>query len=313
MSLTSAEKRKAPSCLTNITNLRKQANDRENTNGRKRFRTNALIVGRTPQDEKIYEESCFQTLKEWECFTDGLQSMVERQGVKILEHREVLINWILQVSYEEGYELQEETIFIAIDYIDRYLANVDIPQMLLQLLAITCLFIAAKYEEIFPLPLKKFMEICGGYCTRDDILKMECSVLAELEWSLVTSSLINFLSRFIKSLTSLDEEEDVTGLSKYICYKIVPSPHYRDYRVSLMAGSIVCFAIHLMNFNDMSSYSTWTPEFEQDVGATQIEVAECMKVIRERLLVQNETTEILETIFGEEYLSDLKIPSSLPF
>ena len=49
---------------------------------------------------------------------------------------------------------------------------------------VTCLFIAAKIEEIYPPKLQEFAYVTDGACTEDDILAMELVVLKTLNWSL---------------------------------------------------------------------------------------------------------------------------------
>ena len=55
---------------------------------------------------------------------------------------------------------------------------------LLQILGVTCLFIAAKIEEIYPPKLQEFAYVTDGACAEDDILTMELVVLKQLNWSL---------------------------------------------------------------------------------------------------------------------------------
>ena len=48
----------------------------------------------------------------------------------------------------------------------------------------TCLFIAAKIEEIYPPKLQEFAYVTDGACGEEDILTMELVVLKQLNWSL---------------------------------------------------------------------------------------------------------------------------------
>lgn len=48
----------------------------------------------------------------------------------------------------------------------------------------TCLFISAKIEEIYPPKLQEFAYVTDGACTEEDILVMELVVLKKLNWSL---------------------------------------------------------------------------------------------------------------------------------
>ena len=62
--------------------------------------------------------------------------------------RKILIDWLIDVHLK--YRLLPETLFIAINLIDRYTERNTITRRKYQLVGVTCLMIAAKYEEIYP-------------------------------------------------------------------------------------------------------------------------------------------------------------------
>jgi cyclin E len=69
--------------------------------------------------------------------------------------------------------------------LDRYLAGADnVPKNRLQLIGVTCLFIGAKLEEIYPPKLQEFAYVTDGACTEEEILVMELEILKKLNWSL---------------------------------------------------------------------------------------------------------------------------------
>lgn len=51
-------------------------------------------------------------------------------------------------------------------------------------LGCTCLFIAAKIEEIYPPKLHEFAYVTDGACTEEEILAMELVILKDLNWGL---------------------------------------------------------------------------------------------------------------------------------
>lgn len=62
--------------------------------------------------------------------------------------RAILLDWLIEVC--EVYKLHRETYYLAMDYIDRYLSiHHDVPKNQLQLIGITCLFIASKVCNFF--------------------------------------------------------------------------------------------------------------------------------------------------------------------
>ena len=55
--------------------------------------------------------------------------------------RSILVDWLIEVS--EEYKLNTETIFLAVNYIDRFLSYVSVQRARLQLVGTACMFIAA--------------------------------------------------------------------------------------------------------------------------------------------------------------------------
>ncbi|XP_044740994.1 G1/S-specific cyclin-E [Chrysoperla carnea] len=119
-----------------------------------------------------------------------VQNVFENNPALIPRMRAILLDWLSEVC--EVYRLHRETYFLAIDYIDRYLSKRhDVPKTQLQLLGITCLFLAAKVEEIYPPKLAEFSYVTDGACTDDNILTKEVIVLRELNWEL-TPMTVNY-------------------------------------------------------------------------------------------------------------------------
>ena len=88
--------------------------------------------------------------------------------------RGILVDWLVEVAQE--YKLVSETLFLAVNYIDRYLSSEVAPRRKLQLVGITCMSVAAKYEEIYPPQIDEFCYITDNTYTRDEVLAMEQQV-----------------------------------------------------------------------------------------------------------------------------------------
>lgn len=58
--------------------------------------------------------------------------------------RAILVDWLVEV--QENFELNHETLYLAIKLVDFYLSKAKIPRERLQLLGATCLFIACKFD-----------------------------------------------------------------------------------------------------------------------------------------------------------------------
>lgn len=59
--------------------------------------------------------------------------------------RDTLLNWLVEVT--NRFKLQDETLFIAINILDRYTSKMQIDMKMYQLVGITSLFIAVKIHE----------------------------------------------------------------------------------------------------------------------------------------------------------------------
>jgi cyclin A len=96
--------------------------------------------------------------------------------------RAVLIDWLVDVA--EEYKLVTETLYLTVAYIDRFLSVrcIDPPQ--LQLLGITSMCIASKFEEIFPPPVEKYSDITDNGCSAQDIVDAELQILRTLNFHL---------------------------------------------------------------------------------------------------------------------------------
>lgn len=97
------------------------------------------------------------------------------------------------------YKLRRVTYYLAIDYVDRYLSTVkELPKNQLQLLGITCLFIASKVEEVYPPKLSELSYVTDGACTDQDMLLKEMAVLQILNWDINPLTVSGWLNLYMQ-------------------------------------------------------------------------------------------------------------------
>jgi hypothetical protein len=90
--------------------------------------------------------------------------------------RSTLIDWLLQVHMR--YHMLPETLWITINLVDRFLSNRIVSLVKLQLVGITAMFVAAKYEEIMAPSVDEFVYMTENNYSREEILKGERIILA---------------------------------------------------------------------------------------------------------------------------------------
>jgi cyclin B len=105
--------------------------------------------------------------------------------------RMILIDWLIEVHLK--FKLLPETLFLTINFIDRYLQNNQTPRDKLQLIAVSSLLIACKYEEIYPPEISSFVYITDNAYNKDDILNYEIKILGDLEYDLTYPTPLRFL------------------------------------------------------------------------------------------------------------------------
>lgn len=85
--------------------------------------------------------------------------------------RAILVDWLIEVHYK--FKLLPETLFLTVNLIDRFLDKETIHRTKLQLVGVTAMLIASKYEEIYAPEVKDFVYITDRAYQKDEILKQE--------------------------------------------------------------------------------------------------------------------------------------------
>ncbi|CAL8320943.1 unnamed protein product [Lota lota] len=124
--------------------------------------------------------------------------------------RGVLVDWLVQVSVK--FRLLQETLFMTVAIIDRFLQDHPVPKKQLQLVGVTAMFIAAKYEEMYPPEIYDFAYVTDHTYTTAHIREMEMTVLRVLDFSLGRPLPIQFLRRGSKIAEVAAEQH---ALAKY--------------------------------------------------------------------------------------------------
>jgi len=113
--------------------------------------------------------------------------------------RSILIDWLIQVHNRFG--LLQETLFLCVGILDRYLQQKikEIGRKKLQLVGITAMWIAAKYEEIYAPEVNDFVYITDNAYASSELRKMELDILKTLNCNLGRPLALHFLRRNSKA------------------------------------------------------------------------------------------------------------------
>ena len=160
--------------------------------------------------------------------------------------RSILIDWLIDVHFKFGFT--DETIFMTVLTIDRYLSVKQITRNKLQLLGITALMIACKHEEIDVPKIDDFIYITDNAYVRDEVYKMENDVLSTLNFSLLYPSPIKFYE-YLSLHFNFDKMKHMMG--KYLMESFLLDTKINKYKPATI--SCACTYI-VMKFFKMENY-----------------------------------------------------------
>ncbi|CEP60595.1 cyclin family protein LALA0_S01e14532g [Lachancea lanzarotensis] len=147
--------------------------------------------------------------------------------------RAILIDWLIEVHLK--FQLLPETLYLAINIMDRFMAKRKVSMAKLQLLAVSSLLIAAKFEEINLPKLSQYAYITDGACTCQDIKEAEMYVLTTLNFDVGWPNPLNFLRRISKAD---DYDFKIRAVAKYFMEYAMCCPEFVDVipsRISALA------------------------------------------------------------------------------
>ena len=146
--------------------------------------------------------------------------------------RQTLVDWLLQVHLR--YHLLPETLWIAINIVDRFLSKRVVSVIKLQLVGVTAMFVAAKYEEILAPSVDEFVYMTENGYTREQILKGENIILQALDFNI--SSYCSPYSWMRKISKADDYDIQTRTLCKFLVEVTLMDSNFLRVKPSLVAA-----------------------------------------------------------------------------
>jgi cyclin B len=201
--------------------------------------------------------------------------------------RAMLIDWIIDVHFK--FKLKADTLFLTVWLIDKYLSLKKVKRNKLQLIGVTCMLIACKYEEIYSPEVFDFVYITENSYEKKDIINLELEILVLLEFN-VTVPTSNSFYEIISSSLSFSTQEFYLG--KYLLEMFLLDYRSLKYKPSEIANT-VCFIIfsHRRN-NDVVYLNEKANEFIYNYTNNEMSYKDCSRDIS-FLLEYLESTQLL--------------------
>ncbi|XP_027902007.1 putative cyclin-A3-1 isoform X2 [Vigna unguiculata] len=200
---------------------------------------------------------------------------VQREVTVIM--RAILVDWLVEVA--EEYKLHSDTLHLSVSYIDRFLSVNPVSKSKLQLLGVSSMLIAAKYEEVDPPRVVAFCNITDNTYHKKEVVKMEADILKSLKFEMGNPTVNTFLRRFINVACDNQKASNLQfeflscyladlSLLDYDCLKILPS---------IVAAS----AVFLARFIIAPEVHPWSSSLSGCSGYQPVELKECVLILHD--------------------------------
>lgn len=163
---------------------------------------NSIKYNENPIEE--YEEEIMKNLFHEETknrpiyslFPDLMKKNVNKFNLSYMK-RFSFIN--LFISFQHELSLKQETFYLTLNIFDRYIQKLNSLEIIsddLNKIAVACLFIASKYEEIYAPYLKEFLQLFKLKYSKREIFLAEDEILSSLNFEILNVYPITFLKKF---------------------------------------------------------------------------------------------------------------------
>ncbi|KAG2596934.1 cyclin-B1-3-like [Panicum virgatum] len=214
-----------------------------------------------------YVEDIYRFYKSTEGTCLPLSTYMSSQAEINERMRAILVDWIIEVQHR--LTLMPETLYLTVYIIDQYLSMENVPRKELQLVGISSMLIACKYEEIWAPLVKDLLCLCDNAFSRDQVLTKEKAILNKLHWNLTVPTMYMFIVRYLKAARG-----DKTLEKMAFFYSELALVQYTMliYPPSVTAAAVVYAARSTLVMNPL-----WTDILEYHTGLTEPQLLDCAR------------------------------------
>ncbi|KAE9592814.1 putative cyclin [Lupinus albus] len=183
--------------------------------------------------------------------------------------RAILINWLIEVHFK--FDLMPETLYLTVTLVDQYLSQVSINKSDMQLVGLTALLLASKYEDFWHPRVKDLISISAQSYTRDQMLGMEKLILRKLKFRLNTPTPYVFMVRFLKAAQSDKNLEHMAFFLIDLCLV--------EYEALAFKPSLLCASALYVARCTMQITPPWTPLLHKHARYGVSQIRDCAEMI----------------------------------
>ncbi|KAL3525188.1 hypothetical protein ACH5RR_013560 [Cinchona calisaya] len=183
--------------------------------------------------------------------------------------RAILMDWLIEVHYK--FELREETLFLTVNIIDRFLEKQSLVRKKLQLVGLVAMLLACKYEEVTVPIVDDLIFISDKAYTRKEVLEMESLMLNKLHFNMSVPTAYVFMTRFLKAAQS---DQKLKLLSFFLIELCLVEYEMLKFPPSFLAAAAIYTAqCTLYGVGQWSKTCEWHSNYSED------QLLECSRLI----------------------------------
>ncbi|KAI1386961.1 A/B/D/E cyclin [Hypoxylon trugodes] len=242
-----------------------------------------------------YAHEIFEYLRDLECKAVPNPQYIIHQDELEWKTRSILIDWMIEVHTR--FHLLPETLFLATNIIDRFLSQKVVQLDRVQLVGITAMFIAAKYEEVLSPHVSNYRMVSDDGFSDAEILSAERFILETLNYDLSYPNPMNFLRRISKA-----DDYDIQSrtIGKYLMEISIVDYRFLQFRPSHVAAGAMYLARMILDRGE------WDPTIAYYAGYTEEEIEPVFE-----LMIDYLARPICHEAFYKKYASKKFMKASL--
>ncbi|KAM1004090.1 hypothetical protein EV1_004283 [Malus domestica] len=183
--------------------------------------------------------------------------------------RGILVNWLIEVHHK--FELMQETLYLMVTLLDQYLSQVTVKKDDMQLVGLTALLLASKYEDFWHPRVKDLISISAETYTRAQVLGMEKAFLKKLKFRLNAPTPYVFMLRFLKAAQSETKLEHLAFYLIELCLV--------EYEALRFKPSLLCAAALYVARCTLQITPAWTPLLCKHARYEVSQIRDCAELI----------------------------------
>jgi cyclin B len=219
-----------------------------------------------PQAVTEYVNDMYVHFREKELETSVSPTYMRQQAHINEKMRAILIDWLVEVHLK--FKLVPETLYLTVNLIDRYLLGSPVERSNLQLVGVSALLLASKYEEIYPPELKDLVYITDKAYTQEQILSMEEKMVKALKYKMTIASIHCFMMRYLKAGHA---DRRMVWLASYVAERMLQEYAMLKYLPSMVAACAVYIARKNLGRN------AWSPTLLHYAQYTESSLRACLE------------------------------------